>query len=77
MMRWNKDKAILEGDYIYLEGDEGMKRKWRTKRRDVAYSSGCPRNYGWHEGCQDTAGHGVKKSWMGPFLYSDAYVLNW
>ena len=51
---------MKEGDYIYLEGDEGMKRKWRTKRRDVAYSSGCPRYYGWHEGCQDTAGHGVK-----------------
>ena len=70
-MYW-KDKATLEGDYI-LKGDKGMKGKWRKTLRDVA-GSGRPRHCGWRGGCQNTAGHGVKKSWMGRLLYSGGYT---
>ena len=49
MMYW-KDKATLEGDYIYLEGDNGMEgedgeewMEWRSTRRDVA-GLGYPRH---------------------------------
>ena len=38
-------KATLEGDYIYLEGDNGMEGEWRSTRRDVA-GLGCPRHCG-------------------------------
>ena len=51
MMYW-KDKATLEGDYIYLEGDNGMEgedgeewMEWRSTRRDVA-GLGYPRHCG-------------------------------
>ena len=56
-------KATLEGDYIYLEGDNGMEGEWRSTRRDVA-GLGCPRHCG-EEVLEATA----------PFLYSGAYVL--
>ena len=51
MMYW-KDKATLEGDYIYLEEDNGMEgedgeewMEWRSTRRDVA-GLGYPRHCG-------------------------------
>ena len=72
MMYW-KDKATLEGDYIYLEGDKGM--KGGGGNRGVTLRDQATRGTSVREGCQDTAGHGVKRSWMGSLIYSGAYVL--
>ena len=69
----------MDDHRLNFRGGKEIKGKWRTKRRHIAVSC-CPRHSGqrttdngvsWREGCQDTAGHGMKR--MRPLLYSGAY----